>query len=528
MKILLRRCGFVFLLVFISACGESAQEEPIAQAVEAVQAVKIVQPVPIEAADVSTMPVQDSTDSTAVAEDETLSEAYSMLDKRTGDLDALIETRVIRVLTVYSAGRYYLDGPAEKGLVYEMFKSFETDLNKALERGHLRVHVVFIPVARNQLIPALLAGQGDIVAAGLSITPDRQELIDFSIPVSKSVSEILVTGPSAPKLDSIDDLSGQTIHVRMTSSYRESLEELNQRFVAEGKDPLNIEPISELLEDDDLVEMVNAGLLPWAVVDSYKTQLWDGAFKGLVVRKDIEFRTGARMAWAFRKDSPKLEAALNKFAKKNRQGTLLGNILTNRYVRDFDWASNALGGEDYKRFKQLENIFKTYGDQYGMDYLMVAAQGYQESRLDQSVRSSAGAVGVMQLLPTTAAGRSVEIENITEVDPNIHAGVKYMSFLRNRYFSDLDSDPANQAFLALGAYNAGPARMIKMRAKAEKLGYNPDVWFDNVEVIAARDIGAETVQYVANIYKYYMAYKLTAEAEIKRLQAREEAGITSD
>jgi membrane-bound lytic murein transglycosylase MltF len=522
MKVLLTRCSFIVLLAALTACGDTSQEEPAAQTVETAQAIGV------QETDASAMPAQESTDPSVVAEDETLSEAYSMLKKRTGDLDALTETRAIRVLTVYSAGRYYLDGPAEKGLVYEMFKRFENDLNKALKSGHLRVHVVFVPVARNQLIPALLAGQGDIISAGLSITPERQKLIDFSIPVSKSVSEILVTGPSAPKLSSIDDLSGQTIHVRMTSSYRESLEELNQRFVDQGKAPLNIEPISELLEDDDLVEMVNAGLLPWAVVDSYKAQLWDGVFKELVFRKDIVFRSGARIAWAFRKNSPKLEAALNKFAKKNRQGTLIGNVLTNRYVRDFDWASNALGGEDYKRFKKLENIFKTYGDQYGMDYLMVAAQGYQESRLDQSVRSSAGAVGVMQLLPTTAAGRSVDIKNITEVDPNIHAGVKYMSFLRERYFSDLDNDPANQSFLALGAYNAGPSRMIKLRAKAEKLGYDPNVWFDNVEVIAARDIGAETVQYVANIYKYYMAYKLTAEAEIKRIRAREEAGIKSD
>jgi membrane-bound lytic murein transglycosylase MltF len=515
MKALLKRCSFVFLLAFLTACGDSAQEETAVQAVESTQAA---------GAETDDSAAQGQ-DSSTVAEDETLSEAYSMLDKRTGDLDILIEKRTIRVLTVYSAGRYYLDGPAEKGLFYEMFKLFENGLNKTLKNGHVRVHVVFIPVARNQLIPALLAGQGDVISASLSITPERQKLVDFSIPVSKSVSEILVTGPSAPKLDSIDDLSGQTIHVRMTSSYRESLEKLNQRFADQGKTPLIIEPISELLEDDDLVEMVNAGLLPWAVVDSYKTQLWDGVFKDLVFRKDIVFRSGAKIAWAFRKDSPKLEAALNTFAKKNRQGTLIGNVLTNRYVRDFDWAANALGRDDYKRFKKLEAIFKTYGEQYGMEYLMVAAQGYQESRLDQSVRSGAGAVGVMQVLPTTAAGRSVSIKNIQEVDSNIHAGVKYMSFLRERYFSDLDNDRANQTFLALGAYNAGPSRMIKLRAKAEKLGYNPNVWFDNVEVVAAREVGAETVQYVANIYKYYLAYKLTAETELKRLKAREEAGI---
>lgn len=504
----------------VTACGDSSQKEPALHTT-----IQTTQAIGAQEAQFAAVAARESADSSAVVEDEALSLAYSMLHKRTGDLDTLIETRTIRVLTVYSAGLYYLDGPAEKGLVYERFTRFENDLNTALKRGHVRVHVVFVPVARNQLIPALLAGQGDVISAGLSITPERQKLVDFSIPISTNVSEILVTGPSAPELNSIEDLSGQTIYVRMSSSYRESLGVLNQRFVGEGKAPLNIEPISELLEDDDLVEMVNAGLLPWAVVDSYKTQLWDGVFESLVFRKDIVFRSGAKIAWAFRKNSPKLEAALNKFATKHRQGTLIGNVLVNRYVRDFDWAANALGGEHYQRFKTLEKIFKTYGEQYGMDYLMVAAQGYQESRLDQSVRSSAGAIGIMQVLPTTAAGRSVGIKNITEVDPNIHAGVKYMSFLRDRYFSDMDSHRANQTFLALGAYNAGPSRMIKLRAKAEKMGYDPDVWFDNVEVIAARDVGAETVQYVANIYKYYLAYKLTAESEIKRLQAREEAGI---
>ncbi len=511
MNAVLKVCGLVLLLGFVSACGDSEPENAsVHDAIEEVNSSEIV--------------VQAPVDDATIVEDEALSEAYSMIDKRTGDLDVLVESRAIRVLTVYSAGRYYLDGPAEKGMVYEMFKRFENDLNESLKSDHIRVHVVFVPVARNQLIPALLAGQGDIIAAGLSITPERQEVVDFTIPVSKSVSEILVTGPSAPNIDSIDDLSGETIRVRVTSSYRESLDELNKQFLAEGKSPLVVEPISELLEDDDLVEMVNGGLLPWAVVDSYKTQLWDGVFTELVVRDDIVFRSGARIAWAFRKNSPKLEAALNKFAKKNRQGTLIGNVLTNRYVRDFDWAANALSNEEYKRFRQLEHIFQTYGKEYGVNYLLAAAQGYQESRLNQNVRSSAGAVGVMQLLPSTAAGASVAIKNIKDVDANIHAGIKYLDYLRSRYFEEVD-DKWNKTFLALGAYNAGPSRMIRMRAKAKKLGYDPNVWFDNVEMVAAREIGAETVQYVSNIYKYYIAYKLTKETELKRIAAREKAGI---
>ena len=519
MKVIFRLYSLLFVLIVIPACGASSPENKVqAEAETETEAVELL-PASDEKSTVSGV-VTDSP-----PEEEALSETYSVISKRTGDLDMMVERRSIRVLTVYGVGRYYLDGPAEKGLTYEMFKRFENDHNKHLKTGHMRVHVVFVPVARNQLVPALLEGRGDIIAAGLSITAERQEIVDFTIPVSKAVSEILVTGPAAPALDSIDDLSGRTVHVRESSSYRESLDELNQRFLAQGKSPVVIEPISELLEDDDLIEMVNLGLLPWAIVDNYKPQLWEGVFKKLVVRDDIVFRSGARIAWAFRKDSPKLEAALNKFAKKNRQGTLIGNVLNNRYIRDYDWAANALDKDHYQRFENLSHIFKTYGEKYGVNYLMAAAQGYQESRLDQNVRSSAGAVGVMQLLPSTASGRSVGISDIHKVDSNIHAGVKYMDYLRNRYFSELEDDPLNQTFLALAAYNAGPTRMINMRNKAKKLGYDPNVWFDNVEVIAARDIGAETVQYVANIYKYYLAYQFTAEQETKRAAARQKAGI---
>jgi membrane-bound lytic murein transglycosylase MltF len=446
----------------------------------------------------------------------------------TGDFDELAERRLIRVLTVYGAGRYYLDHGSEKGLTYEIMKGFETYINKQMNKGHVKVHVVFIPVARNQLIPSLLAGRGDIIVAGLTATPQRQAQVDFTIPSSKPLNEILVTGPTAEPLESIDDLSGRTIYVRQSSSYRESVEELNDRLIASGKAPVVIEPVSESLEDDDLIEMVNSGLLPWAIVDSYKPQLWEQVFTDLTIREDIIFKSGTRLAWAMRKDSPQFMDVSNQFLKKNRQGTLIGNVLSNRYIRDFDWAANALSSGDFARFKNLEKLFRTYGEQYGFDYLMIAAQGYQESRLNQNTRSSAGAVGVMQLLPSTAKDPNVGIPDIYEVDANIHAGTKYMRFLRDRYFSDPAISPMDQTLLALAAYNAGPRRMINLRNKAEKLGYNPNVWFDNVEMVAAKEIGRETVQYVANIFKYYVSYRLTMEQELQRAMAREKVGIPTN
>jgi len=439
----------------------------------------------------------------------------------TGDLDGMEERRVVRVLTVYGLGRYFVDGGREKGITYELFKMFEDALNKHLKKKHIRVHVVFIPVARDELIPGLLAGRGDIAAAGLTITPEREELIDFTAPFSRPLSEVLVTGQAAPAISSIDDLAGREMYVRSSSSYRSSLDELNQRFRQEGKEEMKIQDMSEFLEDEDILEMVNSGALEWAVVDDYKARTWAGVYENLTVRDDIVFRSGGQLAYAIRENSPLLMAVMNEFLKSHRQGTLKGNILINRYIRDFDWTQNAMGAEDYKRFEEVVGIFEKYGDQYGFDYLIVTAQGYQESRLKQSARSRAGAVGIMQLLPSTASDPNVGITNISETEANIHAGVRYLNFIRNRYFNDPEMDDMNKTLFALAAYNAGPARIARLRNKAAQQGYDPDKWFGNVEIIAAKEIGRETVQYVTNILKYYVVYRLSLIRILQRQEAVE-------
>ena len=439
----------------------------------------------------------------------------------TGDLDGMKQRRLIRVLTVYGLPRYFLDGAREQGLAFELFKMFEKFVNQRLEKKQLPVHVVFVPVARDELLQGLIDGRGDIATAGLTITRAREAEIDFTNPVSREISEVLVTGPSAPAIKSVEDLSGQEVYVRASSSYRTSLDHLNERLAEAGRPAVILRDASEYLEDEDLLEMVDSGMLPWAVVDDYKALSWAEAFDNITVREDLVLREGGKIGFAVRKGSPLLLAALNEFMASHKQGTLTGNILLNRYVRDFDWSENALAVDDYDRFERVRDIFEQYGRQYGVDYLLVAAQGYQVSRLDQGVRSKAGAIGIMQMLPSTARDPSVGIPDITTVDNNIHAGIRYLNYLRDQYFGDLASDRFNQTLFALAGYNAGPARVRSLRAKAEKQGYDPDRWFDNVEVIAAQEVGKEPVTYVANILKYYAAYSLSVSRQEQRAAARE-------
>jgi membrane-bound lytic murein transglycosylase MltF len=515
-----RPVRWIILLVAFSflqiSCSESAA--PVPESAPASGQARSVESVPV----VVKADFGQSTTQNAETDDfRSWMQLKALTEPWSGDFDGMVKRRVIRVLTVYGLGRYFLDGPQERGVTYEIFKAFEASLNKELKTGTLQVHVVFLPVSREELIPWLLSGRGDIAAAGLTITSARERLVDFSIPFSREIREVLVTGPSAPAVATLDDLAGKTIHVRKSSSYDESLRMLNTELKKRGNAPVDIEPISELLEDEDLMEMVQAGLLPWMVVDDYKAQAWSTVFDKLVVRTDLVFRTGGRVGYAFRKNSPKLAERLNAFIKANREGTMLGNVLINRYIRNFEFVKNALNRDDMDRYRKVVGIFQKYGEEYGFDYLMITAQGYQESRLDQSLRSHRGAVGVMQLLPSTAADPNVGIADIYNVEPNIHAGIRYLDFIRNTYFSDLKSDRFNQTLMSLASYNAGPARIQKIRQKTALQGLNPNVWFGNVEVTVARAIGRETVQYVANIFKYYTAYRMIAEQQVARQSERE-------
>jgi membrane-bound lytic murein transglycosylase MltF len=392
-------------------------------------------------------------------------------------------------------------------------------LNKELGTGHLKVRVIMIPTARDELFAGLVEGRGDIALGNITITPERLKIVDFSDPFAKGVREIVVAGQGAPALNGLGDLSGGEIFVRISSSYYESLKDLNEKFVKSGKKPINLLPADESFEDEDLLEMANAGLVSFIVVDEHKAAVWEPVFENVKLYPDIAVRTGGKTAWAFRKNSPKLKEMINRFVAGHKQGTMLFNVVTKRYLKGTKWVKNALSEKEFQKFQNAVQFFRKYADKYDFDWLMIAALAYQESRIDQSLRSPAGAIGVMQMLSATAEDPNVNISNIEELENNIHAGIKYLRFIRDRYFEKESMNEANKMLFTFAAYNAGPARVAKLRSEAEKKGLDPNVWFRNTEIIASKRIGRETVQYVSNIYKYYTAYRLI----IDKLQLKKEA-----
>jgi len=437
-------------------------------------------------------------------------------EKWTGDFDMLAKKNVIRALVPYSKTYYFLDGIDQRGFSYEQLKAFEKFINKAENRDVIKIRVVIIPTRRDRLISDLINGLGDIAAGNLTITPERQKQVDFSNPGLSGVSEILVTAPGTPEIKSLKDLSGKAVYVRESSSYFESLVQTNAQFMKKKMDPIVIKKLDELLEDEDVLEMMNAGIIPMTVIDSHKADCWSGVFKNLNFCGHIRLRENARVAWAIRKNSPQLQKKINAFGKTHKKGTLMGNILFNRYLGTCGWVSNPIEQDAFDRFEASVSLFKKYASEYDFDWIMVAALAYQESRINQRQKNPSGAVGVMQILPTTAADPNVNIKNIHTLEGNIHAGIKYLSFLRNRYFAAEPMDRLNKMLFTLASYNAGPAKIARLREKAAQMHLNPNVWFENVEIAAARQIGRETVQYVSNIYKYYIAYRMIVDTGRKK------------
>jgi membrane-bound lytic murein transglycosylase MltF len=435
----------------------------------------------------------------------------------TGDIDQMRQRRYIRALVLYNKTNFFYDGPQPRGITYEALKEFEKFLNTKLNTGDKPLHLIFIPVSREEGIKRMRDGRGDIAASNIPITTELAQFVDFSDPVRERAKEVVVTGPSSQAITSIDDLSGKEVFIRKLSRYWPNLERLNERFKAEGKAAVTLKEADANLEDEDILDMVNAGLVPLTVMDDLVAGFWAKIYDGISVHNDISIADEDKIGWAVQKGTPQFVGLINEFVKDHKVGTSFGNTLLQKYYKDTKWAKNSVAPQEMEKFKGAVAFFKKYAAEYNFDWLMIAAQAYQESTIDQSKNNPTGAVGVMQIKPSTAAGNPINIEGVDkDMEKNINAGVKYLNFIMDTYFKDAPMDKTNRGLFAFASYNAGPNRIAKLRKEAEAEGLNPNVWFDNVELVAGKEIGAETVTYVANIYKYYVAYEMVSESNAKK------------
>jgi len=449
----------------------------------------------------------------------------AMMDRRvfneryTDDLDDLIRRRAIRVLVTMNRTNFFLADAEPRGFQYDLMQKYRDYLRTRVRTRSWPVLFIYIPTTVEDMIPDLIEGRGDIAAANLTVTPEREKSIAFTSPFFSNVKQVVVHAAAMKDLVGIDDLAGRSVYVKAGTSYVDNLKNLNESFGSRGLDPVTIVELSATLSADDVLELVNAGIIGITVADGHYAEAWDDVLPEIIVRPDLIVHEGGSIAWAVRKDNPELRKSLSVITSKHRRGSLIGNIFFQRYYQNVKWIESPLTETQVERLHELQDLMEEYGEKYGFDWLMLSALAFQESRLDNEVRSQAGAVGLMQVLPTTAEGPPISIPDVHLLENNIHAGTKYLAFLRENYFNEPAISPADKVDFTLAAYNAGPNRITRLRKAAEQAGLDPNVWFGNVEQIARRVIGRETVDYVANINKYYIAYKLAGQLWVERTKA---------
>ena len=429
----------------------------------------------------------------------------------TSDLDGMVKRRQIRALVILNPIGFFYDKGQPRGAMYEALEEFQKFANQKLKTGKLPVKVTFIPMRADQVQKALADGIGDIIAHGVVVTPEREKLVAFSTPMVTDVKQIIVTGPKSSAVSTLEDLGGKEVYVNPITTYYHNLQAVNDTLKKSGKPPIVIKSADKNLTDDDLVQMVNAELIPATVTTQQRADLWSKVLPDIHPHPELTIASGQSLAWAMRKNNPQLKQLVDEFLTTHAAGSSFGNTLLRRYLQNTKWIKKSTSSAEMKKFQTNVALFKQYANEYDFDFLMIAAQTYQKSLIDQSKRNPSGAVGIMQVIPKYAAAPPINIPNVGTAETNIHAGVKMLRNIDDTYFNDPKIDRLNKTLFVFASYNAGPNRIARLRKQAPALGLDPNVWFGNVELVAAKDIGQETVTYVSNIYKYYVAYTLALQ-----------------
>jgi len=429
------------------------------------------------------------------------------------DLDGIIERRYLRVLTSHGAFDYFLADGKPRGFQYEMVKAFVARLNKRhpAPRGQPPIEFDIIPVADGEMIPMLVAGRGDLVAARLTRTAGRDASVAFSRPYH-TVDEVVVQHRDGPAIEALDDLSGHSVSVRRSSSYYESLVDENARLGASGHAPIRIHTVDDALTTERILSLVSEGALERTIADSLVAEAVAAHHTELQVLSSVRLREGGRLAWAVPIGSKALLAEVDAFLPRYVEGSLHGNLAVKEYFGRLQPVQRALASGDAVSISPYDDVFKEFAARYGLDWRLLAAIAWQESRFDQRATNRSGATGVFQIKPVTAAEPYVGITDVkgaANARNNIHAGIKYLAWIKARYFDPVsEMHEKDRIRMTLAAYNAGPRNVSRARKKAAEMGLDPNRWFRNVELAMLALRKREPVRYVSQINQSYVAYLL--------------------
>ncbi|MCB1800654.1 MAG: transporter substrate-binding domain-containing protein [Gammaproteobacteria bacterium] len=433
-----------------------------------------------------------------------------------GDWKEIVKRRVLRVVMPNNAASYFLHRGELQGFEYELAKAF-ADANK------LRLEVL-VPETHEQLLDWLIEGRADIAAGFLdpeSVTGVRAAAVAFSRPYHYAARHLVVA--AGDQREGLAALNGSKVTVRRSSPYWNDL----QRLQGDGA-RFELVAAAEDTETEELIAQVAQGEIDATVADGHLLDI--ELARGLNVKSGFVLSDERPHAAAVRAGNPVLLENLNSFVKKQYRG-LVYNILYKKYFTNSsnvrDLAAGRVGGGG-NGLSPYDTLTRKYAEKYGFDWRLITAQMYQESRFDPNAKSFAGARGLMQVMPRTA--KFMGFEQIEEPEDSIHAGVKYLDWVRNRFE---DSLPFNERlWFTLAAYNAGHGHVDDARRLARQQGLDGDSWFGNTEkamLLLSKNKyakkarygyvrGIEPVSYVRDIRTRYRAYADIAEKRLSGTQ----------
>lgn len=421
--------------------------------------------------------------------------------KQLDGLNRIIKEKYYRVLTTQNIFDYFIYQGESKGLQYEKVKNFTKFLNEKYIKSEKELKIVFelIPTEYDQLIPMLLDGKGDIIAADLTITESRKMQVAFSDPF-QTVDEVIITRKEL----SDQDWRGKTFHVRKSSSYYESLKTHTNE--------VEISVVDENIHTENIIELISLGKYDYTIVDSHLAQYAVKSFPGLEILNERPFAINQKIAWAVRKENKNLLNEINTYLPNIKKGSLLGNMFSQKYFSNIGKIQSEEFNLRTKTLSKYDELIKKYSKKYKIDWRLAASLCYQESRFNQNIVNKWGAIGLFQIKQMTANEPYINITEITGIENaenNIHAGIKYLTWIKERYFdSNPKMDQQARFRMAIAAYNAGPARVLQAIKKAQEWGYNPEKWFRGVELAMLKMGYPEPVNYVSEINKRYLSYQL--------------------